>query len=81
MGNTSHVFASEHAVEQSAADIGSSYFRMAAARIATAFSRYAERRGQYQAIRHLRALDDWALKDIGIHRSEIVSAVVNGRHR
>lgn len=41
--------------------------------------RYAERRATRKAIRHLRDLDDHMLKDIGLHRSQIASAVVHGR--
>jgi len=40
---------------------------------------YLERRAQYRAIQALRQLDDHMLRDIGIHRSEIPSAVVHGR--
>ena len=44
-----------------------------------AWDGYVERRAQYHAIQTLRQLDDHLLKDIGIHRSEIVSAVTTGR--
>jgi uncharacterized protein YjiS (DUF1127 family) len=37
------------------------------------------RRRRKAAIAQLRALDDTALKDIGLHRSGIEAAVVNGR--
>lgn len=42
---------------------------------------WLERRRQLKAIRQLRALDDRLLRDIGIHRSEIVSTVMTGRKR
>lgn len=40
-----------------------------------------ERRRQMRAIRQMRGLSDHALRDIGIDRSEIVSAVIHGRSR
>ncbi len=41
---------------------------------------FIRRREEQRAIRHLQALDDHLLRDIGIHRSEIAS-VVSGRER
>lgn len=40
---------------------------------------WLERRRQVKAIRRLRELDDHMLRDIGIDRSEIASAVIHGR--
>lgn len=46
---------------------------------ASAIENWKARREEKRSIRHLRALSDHALRDIGIERSEIVSMVVHGR--
>ena len=47
--------------------------------ISGAFRRWLAYREQARAIRHLRKLDDRMLKDMGLHRSQITSAVTTGR--
>lgn len=47
-------------------------------RAAIAMGQWQKRRAQYLAIRELRKLSDRTLKDIGLHRSQIVSEVMNG---
>ena len=47
--------------------------------IAASFRRWQSYREQARAIRHLRKLDDRMLKDMGLHRSQITSAVTTGR--
>lgn len=42
------------------------------------FCRWCERRTQHRTISELQELDDRTLKDIGLRRSDIVSAVHNG---
>lgn len=44
----------------------------------TAFNRWYERR---MTLRYLQSVDDRILKDIGLRRSEIMSAVCHGRKR
>jgi uncharacterized protein YjiS (DUF1127 family) len=46
-----------------------------AARIQTAFKAYVVRRKRYRAERSLQALSDYMLKDMGITRLEIPTAV------
>ncbi len=52
--------------------------RAFASRLATSFDRWFTRRANTLAIRQLHALDDRMLKDIGLHRSQIESAVLTG---
>ena len=47
--------------------------------IGSAFRWWLKGREQARAIRHLRKLDDRMLKDMGLHRSQITSAVTTGR--
>ncbi|WEX12009.1 DUF1127 domain-containing protein [Chelativorans sp. AA-79] len=48
-------------------------------RLADAFRSYRARRAYREAARALEAMDDHLLKDIGIARSQIWSAIKNSR--
>lgn len=54
------------------------WFGVAGNAVAAAFRWWLKGREQARAIRHLRKLDDRMLKDMGLHRSQIVSAVTTG---
>ena len=49
-----------------------------AATLVAILRRWHSRRAQYLAIKEFHALDDRMLKDIGLHRSQIESAVLTG---
>ncbi len=50
-----------------------------ASSLAASFDRWFTRRAKILAMRQLHALDDRMLKDIGLHRSQIESAVLTGK--